>query len=125
MAENQRHELETFLAQDLAEMASEYERISSRSLEDPGTAGDEGEEAWAGLLRDWLPESYQVRVKGRILGADGTAGPQVDIVVLRPGYPQRLLDKKLYLAGGVAAVFECKNTLRPLTSKRLGEALRP
>ena len=105
------HELDIFLEQDLSEMKSEYERIRSRSLEDPGTAGDEGEEAWAAVLRAWLPENYQIRLKGRILGADGTAGPQVDIIVLRPGYPKRLLDKKLYLAGGVAAVFECKNTL--------------
>jgi hypothetical protein len=108
----QQHELHTFLAQDLGVMASEYDRIRARSTEDPGTAGDEGEEAWAAVLRDWLPDSYQIRTKGRVLGASGTAGPQVDIIVLRPGYPQRLLDKKLYLAGGVAAVFECKNTLK-------------
>jgi hypothetical protein len=105
------HELKTFLAQDVEEMASEYARIRSRSREDPGTAGDEGEEAWAGVLREWLPDNYKVRVKGRILGSNGVASPQVDIVVLRPGYPRRLLDKKLYLAGGVAAAFECKNTL--------------
>lgn len=106
-----RHELETFLKQDLAEIASEYQRIRARSREDPGTAGDEGEEAWAAVLRAWLPDGYQVRVKGRILSAEGNASPQVDIVVLRPGYPKRLIDKKLYLAGGVAAAFECKNTL--------------
>ena len=106
------HELTTFLMQDLSEMKSEYERIRLRSLEDPGTAGDEGEEAWAAILRDWLPENYQIRLKGRILASNGAAGPQVDIVVLRPGYPKRLLDKKLYLAGGVAAAFECKNTLK-------------
>lgn len=111
MAEVPTHELHTFLKQDLDEMRSEYERIRGRSVEDPGTAGDEGEEAWAAVLRSWLPDSYVVRTKGRVLAASGAAGPQVDIVVLRPGYPRRLLDKKLYLAGGVAAVFECKNTL--------------
>ena len=105
------HELKTFLAQDLAQMASEYERIYKRSTEDPGTAGDEGEEVWAALLRNWLPDNYEIRTKGRILDPQGNAGPQVDIVVLRPGYPKRLLDKKLYLAAGVAAVFESKNTL--------------
>lgn len=105
------HELKTFLAQDLAEMASEYDRIYKRSTEDPGTAGDEGEEVWAALLRNWLPNNYEIRTKGRILDPQGKAGPQVDIVVLRPGYPKRLLDKKLYLAAGVAAVFESKNTL--------------
>jgi hypothetical protein len=29
-----------------------------------------------------------------------------------PSYPSILLDKKLYLAGGVAAAFECKTTLK-------------
>jgi hypothetical protein len=106
------HELRTFFAQDIREMASEYERIRSRSIEDPGTAGDEGEEVWAELLRQWIPKDYPIVTKGRVLGADGSAGPQVDILILCPGYPKRLLTKKLYLAGGVIAVFECKNTLK-------------
>jgi hypothetical protein len=105
------HELEVFVNQTTAEMASEYERIRARATEDPGTAGDEGEENWAALLREWLPSDYDVRTKGRILSHDGTASRQVDIVVLRPGYPRRLLDKKLYVTSGVAAAFECKLTL--------------
>jgi hypothetical protein len=55
-----RHELEDFLEQDQAEIASEYKRIYRRSTEDPGTAGDQGEENWAELLRNWLPPNYQV-----------------------------------------------------------------
>lgn len=105
------HELIQFFKQDLAEMTSEYGRIRARTVEDPGTAGDEGEEIWAELLRNWLPENYPIVTKGRILAANGVAGPQVDLLVLRPGYPTRLLNKKLYMAGGVAAAFECKNTL--------------
>lgn len=101
-----------FLQQDAREMQSEYDRIRSVSVEDAGTAGDEGEETWANLLREWLPESYQVVTKGRLLAADGRRGPQVDLLVLRPGYPKRLINKKLYLVGGVAAAFECKNTLK-------------
>lgn len=106
------HELATFMRQDAAEMQSEYDRIRSISTEDPGTAGDEGEETWAALLWNWLPESYQVVTKGRLLAADGRRGPQLDLLVLRPGYPRRLINKKLYLVGGVAAAFECKNTLK-------------
>lgn len=113
------HELETFLSQDVAEMASEYRRIFGRASEDPGTAGDEGEENWAHLLREWLPDSYTVVTKGRILGVDGRASPQVDVIVLRAAYPTRLLSKKVYLAQGVAAVFECKTTLK---SSHLAEA---
>jgi len=113
------HELKQFLEQDLAEMASEYARIKERTREDPGTAGDEGEEVWRELLENWLPEGYTVVTKGRVLGADGSASPQVDLLVLKPSYPKRLLNKKLYLAGGVAAVFECKNTL---TARHLSAA---
>ncbi|ADL46093.1 DUF6602 domain-containing protein [Micromonospora aurantiaca (nom. illeg.)] len=105
------HELDTWIEQTTSEMASEYERIRLRATEDPGTAGDEGEENWARLLREWLPSSYQVRTKGRILAHDGAASRQVDVVVLRPGYPSKLLDKKLYVTSGVAAAFECKLTL--------------
>jgi hypothetical protein len=42
----------------------------------------------------------------------GELSPQVDVLVLAPSYPQRLVGKKHYLAGGVVAAFECKTTLR-------------
>jgi hypothetical protein len=106
------HELVNFLDQVSDEMAAEYRRIHRRSTEDPGTAGDEAEANWARLLTDWLPADFHVAWKGRILAANGTAGPQVDIVVLSGDYPRRLRDRKVYLAGGVVAAFECKNTLR-------------
>jgi hypothetical protein len=107
-----RHELEDFLQQDQKEIAAEYERIYRRSTEDPGTAGDQGEENWAELLREWLPPSYKVVTKGRVLFPDRTATGQIDVLVLRETYPRRLLSKKLYLSVGVVAAFECKNTLQ-------------
>lgn len=107
-----KHELEDFLEQDRVEIAAEYARIFRRSTEDPGTAGDQGEENWADLLRQWLPPNYQVVTKGRIVFPDGEATPQIDILVLRGTYPPRLLSKKLYLSSGVVAAFECKNTLK-------------
>jgi len=100
------------MAQVSDEMAAEYMRIRKRTQEDPGTAGDQGEENWAALLREWLPSSYHVVTKGRIIGHDANTTPQIDVLVLKPAYPKKLLDKKLYLAGGVAAAFECKTTLR-------------
>lgn len=106
------HDLVDFMRQVSTEMASEYDRIRRRAQEDPGTAGDQGEENWASLLRDWLPSTYEVATKGRIIGEDGIISPQVDLVVLKDIYPKKLLDKKLYLANGVAAAFECKTTLR-------------
>lgn len=101
-------------------MAAEYARIQRRASNDPGTAGDQGEENWAALLRDWLPRSFEVVTKGRILSTDGRTSPQVDVLVLSGAYPRKLLDKKLYLASDVIAVFECKTTLK---SKHILEVL--
>jgi hypothetical protein len=93
-------------------MSAEYDRIQKRATEDPGTAGDQGEENWAALLRDWLPRNYEVVTKGRIISQEGDTSPQIDVLVLKSSYPKKLLNKKLYLAAGVAAAFECKTTLK-------------
>ncbi len=99
------------MAQVTQEMASEYQRIFSKAKDDPGTAGDEGEENWATLFREWLPSNYHVTTKGRLIGHDGSMSPQIDLLVLKPSYPRKLMEKKVWLADGVAAAFECKTTL--------------
>lgn len=106
------HDLYDFMHQISNEMAAEYNRIQMRATEDPGTAGDQGEENWAELLRDWLPRTYEVVTKGRIISQEGVTSPQIDVLVLKGEYPKRLLNKKLYLAAGIAAAFECKITLK-------------
>lgn len=112
MPQEKRHDLHDFMQQISAEMAAEYNRIQMRATEDPGTAGDQGEENWAELLRDWLPRNYEVVTKGRIISEQGITSPQIDVLVLKGSYPKKLLNKKLYLAAGVAAAFECKTTLK-------------
>lgn len=106
------HALEDFLLQTSSDLQLEYARIQRRVHEDPGTAGDEGEENWKEIFDRWLPATYHVRTKGRILTRGGLASPQVDVVVLNPDYPAALRSKKLYFAEGVVAAFECKLTLR-------------
>jgi len=106
------HDVHDFLLSAQRDIKTEYDRILKRATEDPGTAGDQGEENWATLLRNWLPEYFHIVTKGRILCENGYASPQIDVLVLNPSYPRALLDKKLYLSGGVAAAFECKTTLR-------------
>lgn len=106
------HDLADFMHTLTRQMGDEYQRILKRTTEDPGTAGDQGEENWAEILRLWLPPIYQVVTKGRIISERGIASPQVDVLVLKPTYPKALLSTKLYLAAGVEAAFECKNTLR-------------
>ncbi len=105
------HDLHAFMEQVTTEMGLEYDRIYARAAEDPGTAGDEGEENWARLFREWLPPNYHVETKGRLIAHDGRMSPQIDVVVLKPAYPRKLLEKKIWLAGGVAAAFECKTTI--------------
>ncbi|MER7773207.1 DUF6602 domain-containing protein [Kitasatospora sp. NPDC096140] len=105
-------ELVSYFKQATMEMQLEYERIRARSMEDPGTAGDEGEENWASLLRKWLPGDLQIATKGRVLCGDGEATDQVDIVALSPRYPHGMLTKKMHLASEVMAIFECKSTLK-------------
>ncbi len=106
------HDLVDFMSQVSHEMASEYTRIQRRAIDDPGTARDQGEENWAEFLRDWLPATYDVVTKGRLISYDGRTSPQLDILVLKDSYPKKLKSKKLYLAHGVAAAFECKTTLK-------------
>jgi len=105
------HDIHDFVRRSQKELQEEYDRIQKRATEDPGTAGDQGEENWATLFREWLPRYFHIITKGRILTDTGYASPQIDLLVLYPSYPQILLDKKLYLSGGVAAAFECKTTL--------------
>jgi hypothetical protein len=118
------HDLHDLMRAVSDQIGAEYARIRKRAGEDPGTAGDQGEENWATLLRGWLPKTYTVVTKGRIVGHDGAAGPQVDVLVLKPSYPPALMSTKLYLAGGVAAVFECKVTLRAKHIREAGENAR-
>ena len=112
MAEKRKHDLTDFLEQTSADIEAEYRRIFRQAAQDPGTAGDEGEENWASLLRRWLPPAYHVATKGQLIGHDGALSPQVDVVVLKPSYPPLLREKRKWLAAGVAAAFECKLSLK-------------
>jgi hypothetical protein len=106
------HDLEHLVRQATANMSAEYERMRRMAKEDPGTSGDQGEENWADLLSKWLPGTFHVVTKGRIISSTGQTSGQLDVLVLSPSYPMGLLSNKLYIAAGVVAAFECKRTLR-------------
>lgn len=112
MNKSQTHDLADFLDQTYSGLKNEYNRLRKRSKEDPGTAGDQGEENWKMILKQWLPHYFKIETKGRLINENGYVSPQVDIVILRPEYPEYLLSRKLYLTGGVVAAFEVKTTLR-------------
>ena len=115
------HDLEGFLDRVATDLAQDYEQIHARASEDPGTAGDQSEQTWAELLRRWLPPTLTVTTKGRIISEDGRMSSQLDVVVLRDTYPRALAEKKVYLAAGVLAVFECKLTLRAADIRDAGQ----
>lgn len=121
MPQDKTHDLYDFMQQHTDKMAADYALIQKRVTDDPGTAGDQGEENWAKLLRGWLPRTYEVVTKGRIISQDGRTSPQIDVLVLKSVYPKQLIDdnQKMYLAAGVAAAFECKLTLK---AKHIEEA---
>ncbi|RZM20636.1 MAG: hypothetical protein EOO88_35625, partial [Pedobacter sp.] len=64
-------DLDDFIADAAKTIENEYRRIQRTAKSDPGTAGDQGEENWATLLRDWLPATFHVETKGRILDSNG------------------------------------------------------
>lgn len=100
----------------------EYEKTRLSASLDGGTAGDEAEVSWANVIRSWVPSTYHVVTKGRIVDNFGDdSSCQWDVLVLSPEYPTALLGTKHYLAAGVAAAFECKLTLR---KKDIGDFVR-
>lgn len=108
----EKHDLFDFFQEANRNIETEYLRICRSVAEDPGTAGDQGEENWKKILELWLPSYYHIETKGRILFENGETSPQVDIIVLSPEYPRQLWGCKRYLSGGVVAAFECKTTLK-------------
>ena len=56
------HDLFDFFKKANRNISDEYMRICRRVNEDPGTAGDQGEENWKELLESWIPP-YCVTVK--------------------------------------------------------------
>ena len=83
-----------FIRRASQSMQDDYNTIQNWAKEDPGSAGDQGEENWATLLRQWLPSTFHIVTKGRIIGYDGTMSPQIDIVILKPEYPKGLYDSR-------------------------------
>jgi hypothetical protein len=107
-----KHDIHDYMISAQHRIEEAYARIKKHSSEDPGTAGDQGEEDWSKFLQEWLPGYFHIVNKGVILTDSGYSSPQIDLLVLNPSYPRLLLNEKRYLAGGVVAAFECKTTLR-------------
>ncbi|WP_194913201.1 DUF6602 domain-containing protein [Catenulispora rubra] len=96
-----------------SQISAEYAELSrTAAAGDPQKAGYGAEDRWVELLKGWLPERYAVDTRKYIVLEDGTESPEIDIVVFRPGCPPRLRTPRKVLAGGVAAAFSVKMTLK-------------
>src|SRR6185369_14151226 len=106
------HDLWRFWEEANRRISVQYQRVQHRVSGQPNTTGEQGESDWGTILRDWLPSGYEIVTRGRLIYNDGETSPEVDLLVLRPGYPKAMLDYKYYLADSVPAAFECKRTLQ-------------
>jgi hypothetical protein len=64
------HDLHDWFQSVSNRLAEKYDQIRKRVAEDPGTAGDRGEESWREILEDWLPPGYAVE-RAEFLGLTG------------------------------------------------------
>ena len=101
----------TYNRQHSNEMTEECNPVQEPRTENLMPTENEREHGWAKLLRGWLPSTYEVVTKGRIIGPDGRISREIDVLVLKRASSKKLLNKNLYSAACVAAAFECKATL--------------
>ena len=76
---NKQIDLREMFAQRQNELAARYERV--RSIQHPTGSGDEGEEAWEEVLRDFLPLRYSLGRGRFIIDSNGSISEQQDIVI--------------------------------------------
>lgn len=111
MPDEKTHDLYDFMQEISRDMAADYQRIHRQTTTNSDSDGEHGEKNWARLMREWLPRTYKVVTNGRIISKDGDLSPKVNVLVLNDIYPEKLIDKEIYLAAGVAAAFDCIVTL--------------
>lgn len=73
-------------------------------------AGHEGEATWQTLIDQWGP-GLPVETRKYIVGPGGESN-EVDLVILKPDYPEHLRSHSSVLVSGVAAAFSVKLTLK-------------
>jgi hypothetical protein len=61
------HDIHDFIASSQRAIEDEYARIQKRAAEDPGTAGDQGEENWKALFESWLPSYFHEGVSEGVM----------------------------------------------------------
>lgn len=90
---------------------TDYEEARSHARNaNPQRAGHEGEATWQTLIKQWGPR-LPVETRKYIVGPGGDSN-EVDLVILKPDYPEHLRSHSSALVSGVAAAFSVKLTLK-------------
>lgn len=63
------------------------------------------------IFKDFLPEGYGVVQQGHVITEDNIGSRQIDIIILKPGYPKVMVNDGYYPSESVLAGFECKLSL--------------
>jgi|CXWL01.1.fsa_nt_gi hypothetical protein len=88
-------------------------RTGQNALSHPTSKGDSTELDWVKVLKDHLPQRYQVS-KGFVIDSNGKKSEQIDVVIYDWQYTPLLYNKneqRFIPAESVYAVFEVKQTL--------------
>lgn len=104
--------LEDVFANRQAELQVRLAR--ARSLTHPTSAGDEGEQGWSDVLRDFLPRRYDVARHRFVIDADGRVSEQQDIVIYDGQFAPTFLvlgSTQFIPVESVYAVLEVKPTM--------------
>lgn len=106
-----------WLQRTARQMSEEYVEAFQATSGTSGRVQETGhtiEAGWKSFLTNWLPPHYEVKTRKYIVGEvdTGENREETDIVILRPNYPKSLREETQILAGGVAAAFSVKATLR-------------
>ena len=89
----------------------ERENLRKVAKMNTSTAGGKAEELWIEFFRDFLPSDYDIVQQGHVVASDGSYSRQIDILILKPGYPKSMLNDRAYPLDSVLAGFECKLSL--------------
>src|SRR5438045_7195805 len=79
VARLRKHDLWEFWKEANERIAKQYEKLRKRAAGHPNTAGDQGEIDWKTVLEQWIPKSYSIVTKGRLLFDDGESSPELDV----------------------------------------------
>lgn len=115
---NKQIDLHEVFAQRQNELSARYDRV--RTIQHPTGAGDEGEQAWEGVLRDFLPNRYSLGRGRFVVDSKGSVSEQQDIVVYDGQFSPTFLklENISYIpVESVYAVIEVKPALSKATVK--------